>query len=180
MRTLFALVFGALLLAACAGEDRGAAGPTVVPGEAAGPTLGPGEACPTARGRVVNADFGPAIGRGPVYAAALGTDGVLEIAPAENFDSHEWAGQKVLWVVDKSYDGPVVIRGQRLDGPGIVRFDEGDVPPALISIGAGGGGYYWRNRPSYTRVQGPGCYAWEVEGDGFAYPIVFLARRMSN
>ncbi len=31
------------------------------------------------------------------------------------------------------------------------------------------------NNPSYTRVQGPGCYAYQVDGDGFSYTIVFRA-----
>jgi hypothetical protein len=169
MRTLFALVLAGLLTA-CSGEAR----------RFGTPTLSPGDRCPTDRGRFVHPDYGPAIGKGPVYAAALGTEGILEFAPAENFDSHEWAGQKVLWIVDASYDGPVVIHGHRLDGPGIVRFNRGDVPPAELRMGAGGGGHYWRDYPSYTRVEGPGCFAWEVEGDGFAYSIVFLARRITD
>jgi hypothetical protein len=37
----------------------------------------------------------------------------------------------------------------------------------------------WRNFPSYTRLESPGCYAYEVKGDGFSYVIVFLARRES-
>lgn len=123
---------------------------------------------------------GPGIGRGPAYPVGL-PDGVLRLAPAANFDSANWAGQKVLWFVLPRYQGPVLIRGGRIDGPGRVRFDSGDIPPLSIRITGSTAqpgipvpkGV--RNRPSYTRVRGPGCYAYQVDGTSFSRIVVFRA-----
>lgn len=126
---------------------------------------------------------GPGIGRGPAYPIGL-PEGVLQLAPASNFDSTEWAGQKVLWFVLPSYRGPVLIRGGRVDGPGRVRFDRGDVPPLTIRIGLHLTSGFptssvqpegTRNRASYTRVRGPGCYAYQIDGTTFSRVVVFRA-----
>ena len=125
---------------------------------------------------------GPGIGRGPAYPIGLPA-GLIELAPASNFDSTVWAGQKVLWFVLPSYRGPVLIRGARIDGPGRVRFDRGDVPPLTIRIGrhptSGAPDTVppegTRDRPSYTRVRGPGCYAYQVDGTTFSRVVVFRA-----
>jgi hypothetical protein len=46
-------------------------------------------------------------------------------------------------------------------------------PPAeLHLVGAEG-------HPSATRVRSPGCYAYQVDGPGFSYPIVFRAELSS-
>jgi hypothetical protein len=47
-----------------------------------------------------------------------------------------WGGQKVLWLVTPAYRGPVLIRGRRLDGPQLVRFEGAGVrvPPAELRI----------------------------------------------
>lgn len=42
----------------------------------------------------------------------------------------EWSGRKVLWVISDDYDGPALIRGLRLDGPGTVG---GSGPPTVPS-----------------------------------------------
>lgn len=34
----------------------------------------------------------------------------------------------------------------------------------------------WANRPSFTRVRAPGCYAYQVDGTGFTEIIVFQAQ----
>ena len=36
-------------------------------------------------------------------------------------------------------------------------------------------GTSWRSFPSYTRLKAPGCYAYQVDGDGFRTIIVFRA-----
>jgi hypothetical protein len=122
------------------------------------------------------------IGKGPAYPIGL-RGGKLELAPAANFHS-KWAGQKVLWLVLPSYRGRVLIRGARIDGAGRVRFQRGDVPPLSLRIGlhpSGGspgspvpprGTRYF---PSYTRVRGPGCYAYQIDGTSFSRVVVFRA-----
>jgi hypothetical protein len=121
------------------------------------------------------------IGRGPAYPIGLPA-GVLHLAPASNFESADWAGQKVLWFVHPSYRGPVLIRGGRIDARGRVRFDRGDIPPLSIRIigstGEPGGTPVpkdARYRPSYTRLRGPGCYAYQVDGTSFSRVVVFRA-----
>ena len=148
------------------------------------PTAGPGGKCPVEPGRAVDPAYGPAVGRGPVYAGALGTDSTLLFSPPERFESESWGGNKVLWLVAPDYRGPVLIRGRRLDRSGLVRFDEGDVPPARIRLGGDpvsqGSDPRWRERPSYTRIEGLGCYAYQVDGRDFSYPIVFRAVAASD
>jgi len=149
------------------------------------PHLAVGARCPVSHidhriAFVTRYGVGPGIGRGPAYPIGL-PDGVLHLAPAANFNSANWAGQKVLWFVLPSYQGPVLIRGGRIDGPERVRFDSGDIPPLRIRItgsnaepdipvpiGA-------RNRASYTRLRGPGCYAYQVDGTSFSRVVVFRA-----
>jgi hypothetical protein len=123
---------------------------------------------------------GPGLGKGPAYPIGL-VGGELQLAPAANFDSANWAGQKVLWFVLPSYRGPVLIRGARVDGPGRVRFERGDVPPLSLRItrsmtepGAPVSKDA-RNMPSYTRVRGPGCYAYQIDGTSFSRVVVFRA-----
>ena len=57
------------------------------------------------------------LGRGPAYPIGLNVaDGTLALATADNFESRDWMGQKVLWFVHPRYRGPVLIRGRQLDG----------------------------------------------------------------
>lgn len=86
---------------------------------------------------------------------------------------------KVLWVSAPSYQGPVLIRGTRLDGPGVVQFASGDSVPTsefkLLEPGASSPGEEagWRAWPSYTEVPHSGCYAYQVDGTTFTTVIVF-------
>jgi hypothetical protein len=66
----------------------------------------------------------------------------------------------------------VFVRGGRLDHPGRVRFDRGKVPALEMRIRKGNGP---RDRPSYTRLRGPGCYAYQIDGATFSRVIVFGA-----
>jgi len=145
------------------------------------PALAVGAPCVTTKGSQVSPDYGIALGNGPVYPVGLGAEGVLEYAPSQNFESSDWGGQKVLWVVSPAYHGLVLIRGGRLDGAGLdgageVRFQRGDIPPAVLEFDALGlDPDGWNGNPSYTRIRAPGCYAYQVGGDGFSEVIVFQA-----
>jgi hypothetical protein len=83
----------------------------------------------------------------------------------------------VLWVVDPSYHGAVLIRGQQLGGTESVRFGVGRVPaqqlrlPLEQSNTTGG----WANYPSYTRLRAAGCYGYQIDGTSFSKVIVFRA-----
>lgn len=146
------------------------------------PRLRAGQPCPRARGSVVHPAFGAAIGDGPVYAG-LGVDGrlpfALPIPPNSGFYGSAWSGQKVLWIVAATYRGPVLIRGRQVDGPEELRFNDGMNPPAELPLPAVSAETRttdgWRDVPSYTRLRAPGCYAYQVDGQGFREVIIFQA-----
>jgi hypothetical protein len=119
-------------------------------------------------------------GQGPAYPTLTGSGQSLEIydpIPAR-WSGSSWSGMKVLWWASGRYHGPVLIRGRQLDGPNLLRFDDGRVPPAETRIQPGPGFRPWRGaraHPSYTRVRAPGCYGYQVDGIGFSRVIVFQA-----
>ena len=139
------------------------------------PTLPAGAPCPRDAGRKVSPHFGPASGDGPVYPT-LGPDAVLGLEGAR--EEGGWFYAKVLWFATPDYAGPVLVRGRRLDAPGELRFGEGAAPAAELRLTGGGtvaGAPGWRHWPSYTRLWAPGCYAYQVDGDGFSTVVVFQA-----
>lgn len=176
----------ATLAASASPASRAAAGSTIVRPLHL-PRVAHGARCPVARADprvsfVRRFGVGPGLGRGPAYPVGL-PEGRLQLAPAGNFHSRAWAGQKVLWFVRPSYRGPVLIRGARIDGPGRVRFQRGNVPPLSLRVPVGStqaepgspvpkGSRYL---PSYTRVRGPGCYAYQIDGSTFSRIVVFRA-----
>lgn len=143
------------------------------------PHISPGSPCPVSRLGSAARDF--ALGRGPVYAIGLGRARTLRfIYPVQRSQiwyPSDWSGNKVLWSVAPRYRGPVLIRGRQLDGSNRVRFENGSVPPLELRLQGGGvtSGNGFRERPSFTRLRTPGCYAWQVDGSSFSYVIVFRA-----
>ncbi len=142
------------------------------------PTIDAGTTCPVSQANTrIWSRLAPGLGPGPVGPVGLGTHAILRFRP---FHGSDWGGQKVLWVAAPSYDGPILIRGGRVDGDGGVGFNlpgtrsplaELQLPPgAALNTYRG-----WRNWPSYTRVLAPGCYAYQVDGAEFSYTIVFRA-----
>jgi hypothetical protein len=123
------------------------------------------------------------MGRGPVYVV-FPTDrpGYLPLSFAYG---GPFGGNKVLWVADPAYTGPILIRGRRLDSPGDVRFGETDGPAMELRLVAGdpkaagphpsGVAAGWPNWPTATRLAQPGCYAYQIDGTSFSYAIVFAA-----
>ena len=90
----------------------------------------------------------------------------------------EWGIFKAMWAIDPRYKGPVLIRGRQLDGDDVLRFEKGE--PGFYDAGRRdplyelheSGGYV---HPAVTRVRTRGCYAYQVDGIGFSYSIVFRA-----
>jgi hypothetical protein len=186
MRTV--LVAAALLGAVATGGASGAGDPwRALYRPLHVPRLEAVASCPTSRvDRSVDFEsfgIGPGVGPGPVYPVGLNVvDGTLALAPAANFGSRLWMGQKVLWFVHPEYHGRVLIRGRQLDGPYRVRFDRGTVPPRELRIG--NESVAWsgqpngsRGRPSYTRLRAPGCYGYQIDGTSFSRVVVFRAIR---
>jgi hypothetical protein len=155
------------------------------------PAVAPGGACPVSASHTLPAGAGfnteyPAIGEGPMRLTGPGT---VEFehppAPGSGYENTGWGGQKVIWSIDAAYTGPVLLRGDRIDGAGELRFDH--YLSALGSQGAGGTAYpelaypalegvrFVRTHPSALRMQVPGCYAVQVDGTTFSEIIVFRA-----
>src|SRR5262245_20213639 len=133
-----------------------------------------GASCPRLPARTVNPAFGRATGPGPVYAVGLSDGDLLAVIPAPGSDfAGQFGGQKVLWVIDAAYDGPVLIRGGPIGGAAPVRFGRGASPAAQMQLPPASTAGFWRDVPSYTRVRTAGCYFWQVDGTAFSYSIVF-------
>ncbi len=158
------------------------------------PTITPGTPCPTSHGHWLPTGEGIAVGSGPLYAVlgqgpSGGADerqrqGILQYLDAHDYGTGTsgWGGMKVLWVINVHASGPVLIRGHQVDGPHEVRFNGGldqlsnadaQSPPlsALRLLGPPPE----TNWPSQTRLQAPGCYAYQVDGLSFTQVIVFQA-----
>ena len=150
------------------------------------PTLAAGSACPTttAEGNLgehgnLDVPSAPAFGPGPAYPA-LASDGghaVLHYLP--NWGYEGWDGTKLLWTVPR-YNGPYIVRGRQLDGPNELRFDQGPQWSNKLHDELRLVGSYPRLNPAATFLRAPGCYAYQVDGRGFSYLIVFDARLSSS
>lgn len=152
------------------------------------PKLAPGEACPVSPVNTFPAGAGfssrfKAIGTGPLYLTGAG---VVTLTPGQ-------ASQKVIWVVEAGYGGPLLLRGGRIDSAGRLDFihyigaagytggagDDtphgtllyprsatGETPPRVM-----------QDYPSGIYVDEPGCYAVQVDGEGFSETLVFRVVR---
>ena len=83
----------------------------------------------------------------------------------------------MLWFVNPSYKGLVLVRGRQLDGSHDVFFNAnfGEKPTSQLVLDTTLGGTPWPNFPAYTRLQAPGCYVYQVDGATFSSIIVFEA-----
>jgi len=174
----------ALAVAACAaaivvavaalsgGRDGGAVqrGPAVA-GPAL-PTVSATGACPVSAPEENLKGYGLGVGGPTFYAVGFGA--TVPIAPPEYVQSHRWWGAKTLWVVRPGAPAAVVT-GRRLDGPGELRFDDGDVPTAGSLTLPAPDGTFTISVPSSSRMEAPGCYAWIVTAGSRRQVIVFRA-----
>jgi hypothetical protein len=113
-----------------------------------------------------------ALGNGPVYFL----NGQLVVSDPEH-------SQKVAWIANPSYTGPIRIRGGRIDGDGhlllggpdnhwrgasLKTVDGTDLYPELDFLESNTlSSSNWRIWPSATYIDKAGCYAWQVDGLGF-------------
>ena len=138
----------------------------------------PAGACPVPRLRPVprNAGLG-----GPVYdlgvpvsvTAAAVIDPPETAAVADRHADGGWRGVKALWFTYPSYRGPLLIRGQRVDAPGVIAFGAGPqagwlvIPPGPTINEENG----YRQAPGALWVRMPGCYGFQVDGEGFSVTL---------
>lgn len=134
------------------------------------------EPCPRSPGGRPNPDIGVALGAGPAYAV-LGFEGrknVVELTADELRDGSYW--HKTLWAIDPDYDGSVHIQGRGIDPVQKIAFGYDGRALTELEFHAEETDR-WRYGPSDTILPGPGCYAFDVRGEGFSDVIVFQAGR---
>jgi hypothetical protein len=128
--------------------------------------------------------------RGPVYAALPeGAPRLVFLSLVPKLGDSRWRLVRTLWISKPTYDGPVLVRGGRLDRAGVFGFGD-DLPArAMLRLPAGewprtrigwreGGSARragWRVTEIPTLVRAPGCYAFQVDGLGFSYVLAFGA-----
>jgi len=156
------------------------------------PAVPAGGACPVGAVRRLPAGAGfsdpfLAVGSGPLHMWGADRQATVTMSASEG----PWLDQKVIWIIDESYSGPLLLRGGRIDGDGLLRF-----PRYLGAVGYTGGAgdgkrhpelAYLRDGlnadgdptsssyPSGIHVSSPGCYAIQVDGNGFSQTLVFEA-----
>lgn len=143
------------------------------------PTLASGSACPRTEGKRVLPAFSFAIGAGAAYVTGFGPDGAYAY---QQFSNVPAGYRETVWLVDGTYQGPLLIRGRQLDGSHTLRFGTGprEQLPELRLGGPDGvrgevisNAQNWRTWRAYTIAPTPGCYAYQVDGIGFSETIVF-------
>ncbi len=151
------------------------------------PTLAPGKSCPTTNDNVLPY-FGFTNANAPIIAGYTDLPFVAVQTPVVGTTyNKDWFLQKVLWMIQKPYQGPVLIRGHQIDGPHALRFnggldqmnDNGNVSatPLLTELRLLGSDQYdspagWA---TYTRLQTPGCYIYQIDGSNFSGYFIFQA-----
>jgi hypothetical protein len=77
--------------------------------------------------------------------------------------------------------GPILVRGHQLDGSNQLGFGPDPVPkPELVleasdAVGVSNESPGWDSYVAYTRVQAPGCYAYQVDTGSSSETIAFEA-----
>jgi hypothetical protein len=141
------------------------------------PQVMPGAPCPVTA-RQTKAPASPnghdfyVLGNGPVYpeAVAFGEDTTIRLKPYM-LRPNGWYVEKVPWLTDNSDVGPVLIRARQIDGSSEVLMRVANEGPSQdVALDAAAPNYFW---PGETHLRAPGCYAYQVDGNGFSYAIVF-------
>jgi hypothetical protein len=85
-----------------------------------------------------------------------------------------WYATKIIWTVDNRYRGPVLIRGRQLDGNARMQFQIAAPGPRRVSVRLRSPRPSQPRRSLITevRVPGPGCYGWQIDGDGFSRTFI--------
>jgi hypothetical protein len=87
-----------------------------------------------------------------------------------------WFSWKTLWYSDPGYQGPWRVRGWQLDGDSPVAFGESPTLSEIVVIDSTALGFNgYREVAGGSYVRNPGCYGWQVDGQGFSTAIVFQA-----
>jgi hypothetical protein len=145
------------------------------------PTIPSGTPCPSSQPNGTLRDQGvvqlsalSAFGPGPAYPTLATDEGRAALHYVAGWGYEGWGGTKVLWAVPH-YRGPYIVRGRQLDGTNELKFDQGPQWSNKLHAELRLIGPYADLNPAATFLRGPGCYAYQVDGRGFSYTIVFQA-----
>ena len=122
--------------------------------------------------------------RGPVYAALIGgAPRIVFLSGQPAIGDSKWRTVRTIWSSRRSYQGPVLVRGGRLDRPGRLGFGSRERPRRQLRLPAASWPHQrrwvdpsregWRATSVPTRIPAPGCYAFQVDGLGFSYVLAF-------
>jgi len=137
------------------------------------PTIRTGGTCPVSRGKLMSSSYidGVTFGPGPVRLLVAMNSGNLPVGSIDlsPSDTPGWFAFKTTWIVAPSYQGPIIVRAERIDGTGRVALLGGASPgPLVVPPGPTVNDHFGtRAAPVGTYVQGPGCFAFQIDGKGF-------------
>lgn len=128
------------------------------------PRIDPGSGCPVTK----HVRSGPAY---PLLAPNAVLRYRLPPPPGSVAYGSPWTAVNIVWRVRAGYDGPLLLRGRRLDGSNVLRFERGQIPGTARWVSRVHDGAF----RSFLRILTPGCYAFQVDGLDFSRTIVFRA-----
>lgn len=161
------------------------------------PQVSPTTSCPITRGHDLetHAFGGFALGSGPAFpiiAENRDANGIYHFGSVQPTDDGWWP-LKTLWALSPTVEPPFLVRVARLDGDRGVGVEGGSPAGSSIATGIGTGPFdlysaeifnesinvddvdHWPSYPGGTFVKQQGCYAFQVDGRGFSYTLVFRA-----
>jgi hypothetical protein len=124
--------------------------------------------------------------RGPVYAALPeGAPRIVFLSALRASREARWWTIRTLWISRPTYDGPVLVRGGRLDRAGPLGFGSPVRPRRELRLPAAS---TWPSQPIHippgwrvseipTLIRGTGCYAFQVDAPRFSYVLAFGVQR---
>jgi hypothetical protein len=146
------------------------------------PTLRTGQPCPVSKGSRETVPHVGYIfcstclffGDGPTYFALLFLTNPAGDVAAINLDNVSYReggvySMKTPWVTKPEYSGPVLTRGQRLDGEGKLEAPQFEAPSRRLHESD------WSFWPDGITVTGPGCYGIQIDTDRGTDIVVFKA-----
>ena len=140
------------------------------------PHVPPAGSCPVTPATQKSAGGQALNGSSPAFLLSVGSSpaGVISIDQSV-IDSLGWRGQKTPWYV-RAYDGPLLIRGVRLDGSGPVRFAKAygqHLRQLHFRAGENNGiEGKWRFLASASLFRVKGCYGFQIDGTTFSRIVV--------
>jgi hypothetical protein len=118
-------------------------------------------------------------GDGPIYPTHVDPWNVLFPPPQNSLAfGTGWSVDKTPFVRERTFTGPFVVRGGRIDGSGRLGFSGpgGRRPFEALQFAASRAGAEFAGLsgwPTLVWIAAPGCYGVQVDGTSFSRVIVF-------